>query len=98
LAVSTRDTTRHCTRRYTSNRTLAVVDDEFASIEESFNQTRQAHLSLGSRPLIVITSGSNEVDPAWQRLQTDLLTRSSKASASWRREVGTTFRTIDRTW
>jgi pimeloyl-ACP methyl ester carboxylesterase len=62
---------------YMSNRTLAAIDDEFAAVEESSNQTRDAHFSFGRKPLIVLTSGSNEEDPNWQRLQKELATRSS---------------------
>jgi hypothetical protein len=62
---------------YTSNRTLATIDDEFAAVEESSNQTRDAHFSFGSKPLIVLTAGSNDEDPDWQRLQKELATRSS---------------------
>jgi pimeloyl-ACP methyl ester carboxylesterase len=64
---------------YASNRTLAAINDEFAAVEESSNETRAAHVSLGSKPLIVLTSGSNDADPTWQRLQKDLVTRSSNS-------------------
>jgi pimeloyl-ACP methyl ester carboxylesterase len=62
---------------YRSNRTLAAIDGEFAGLEESSNQTRDARFSFGSKPLIVLTAGSNDADPAWQRLQKELATRSS---------------------
>ena len=62
---------------YQSNRTLAAIDGEFAGLEESSNQTRDARFSFGSKPLIVLTSGSNDEDPDWQRLQKELATRSS---------------------
>jgi len=64
---------------YSSNRTLATVDDEFAAVAESSNQTRQSHFSFGSKPLIVLTAGSNDADPDWHRLQEELATRSSNA-------------------
>jgi pimeloyl-ACP methyl ester carboxylesterase len=64
---------------YASNRTLAAINDEFAAVEESSSETRAAHVSLGSKPLIVLTSGSNDADPTWQRLQKDLVTRSSNS-------------------
>jgi len=64
---------------YTSNRTLTTIDGEFAGLEESSNQTRDARFSFGSKPLIVLTSGSNNEDPDWQRLQKELATRSSNA-------------------
>jgi pimeloyl-ACP methyl ester carboxylesterase len=62
---------------YKSNRSLDATFDEFAAVEESSNQTREAHFSFGSKPLIVLTAGSNDADPAWQRLQKELATRSS---------------------
>jgi len=62
---------------YGSNRSLAAINEEFAAVEQSSNETRQAHLSLGDKPLIVITAGTNDADPDWQRLQKELLTRSS---------------------
>jgi pimeloyl-ACP methyl ester carboxylesterase len=64
---------------YKSNRSLGATIEEFAAVEESENQTRQAHLSLGDKPLVVITSGSNDSDPTWHRLQTELVSRSSAA-------------------
>lgn len=62
---------------YKSNRSLDATIDEFAAVEESSNQTREAHFSLGNKPLIVLTSGSNDADPAWHRLQKELASRSS---------------------
>ena len=62
---------------YKSNRSLGATSDEFAAVEESSNQTREAHFSFGNKPLIVLTAGSNDADPAWQRLQKELATRSS---------------------
>jgi pimeloyl-ACP methyl ester carboxylesterase len=64
---------------YTSNRTLATIDDEFAAVEESSNETRAAHFSFGSKPLVVLTAGSNDADPDWHRLQNELATRASNA-------------------
>jgi len=64
---------------YQSNRTLATIDGEFAGLEQSSNQTREARFSFGAKPLIVLTSGSNNEDPDWQRLQKELATRSSNA-------------------
>jgi len=64
---------------YKSNRSLGATIEEFAAVEESENQTRQAHLLLGDKPLVVITAGSNDSDPTWHRLQTELVSRSSAA-------------------
>jgi len=64
---------------YKSNRSLDATLAEFAAVEESSNDTRDAHFSFGSKPLIVLTSGSNDEDPNWQRLQKELATRSSNA-------------------
>lgn len=61
---------------YKSNRSLGATLDEFAVVEESSNETRQAHLSLRDKPLVVLTAGSNDADPAWRRLQNELASRS----------------------
>src|SRR4029079_16789237 len=61
---------------YKSNRSLGATIDEFAAVEASSNQTREAHLSLGNKPLIVLTSGANDADPMWHQLQKELASRS----------------------
>jgi pimeloyl-ACP methyl ester carboxylesterase len=61
---------------YKSNRSLGATLDEFAAVEESSNETRQSHLSLRDKPLVVLTAGSNDADPAWHRLQNELASRS----------------------
>jgi pimeloyl-ACP methyl ester carboxylesterase len=63
-------------RVYASTRTSAAVNAEFAGIEESAEQVRRAALSLGTKPLVVITAGLSD-SGQWHDLQMDLLSRSS---------------------
>jgi pimeloyl-ACP methyl ester carboxylesterase len=63
---------------YTSNKTNAATNGEFSAISESFEEVRRERLSLGSRPLVVITAGQSDVGE-WHALQLDLLTRSTKS-------------------
>jgi len=62
---------------YSSNKTIATPIDELAVVAKSADEVRQTRLSLGNKPLIVLTSGRNDSDDAWHRMQLDLLTRSS---------------------
>ena len=64
---------------YSSNKTIATPIDELAVVAKSADEVRQTRLSLGNKPLIVLTSGRNDSDDAWHRMQLDLLTRSSNA-------------------
>lgn len=63
---------------YSSNNTNAATDDEFAAVPNSADEVRARHLSLGRKPLIVITAGNSDKDE-WHRLQMDLLNRSSNS-------------------
>jgi pimeloyl-ACP methyl ester carboxylesterase len=63
---------------YTSNKTNTATNDEFAAVPESSAQARDARLSLGSKPLIVITAGNNPT-ASWETLQLDLQKHSSNS-------------------
>jgi pimeloyl-ACP methyl ester carboxylesterase len=63
---------------YASHQTNAATNDEFAAVAESFEEVRRASLTLGSRPLVVITPGQNS-QGEWDALQRDLLTHSSNS-------------------
>lgn len=63
---------------YASNQSSAATNEEFAAVAESFDEVRRANLSLGNRPLVVITAGQN-TQPNWDVLQRDLLTRSTNS-------------------
>jgi pimeloyl-ACP methyl ester carboxylesterase len=62
---------------YWSNKTNTATN-EFASFTTSADEVRAARLSLGAKPLLVITAGNDDTDE-WHRLQVDLLDRSSNS-------------------
>jgi hypothetical protein len=64
---------------YHSSRSLAAAVAEFEGIAESQAEVRGAHLSLGNKPLIVLTAGRNNRDEMWRGLQADLLSRSTNS-------------------
>jgi pimeloyl-ACP methyl ester carboxylesterase len=64
---------------YHSNRSASAALSELAAITESQVEVRGAHLSLGNKPLLVLTAGENNQDAEWRRLQTDLLSRSTNS-------------------
>jgi pimeloyl-ACP methyl ester carboxylesterase len=64
---------------YSSNKTIAATIEELAVVTKSADELRKAHLSLGNKPLIVLTAGRNDSDDSWHRMQLDLLTRSSNS-------------------
>ena len=64
---------------YSSNKTIAATIEELAVVTKSAEELRKAHLSLGNKPLIVLTAGRNDSDDSWHRMQMDLLTRSSNS-------------------
>ena len=45
----------------------------------SLAELKATPMSLGDRPLIVLTSGQNNQMEMWRRLQADLLTRSTRS-------------------
>ncbi len=63
---------------YWSNKTNTATNEEFGAASTSFDEVRAARLSLGTKPLIVITAGNDDTDD-WHRLQMDLLNRSSNS-------------------
>ena len=64
---------------YSSNKTIATPIRELAVIAKSTDEVRQARLSLGNEPLIVLTSAPTDADDSFHRMQLDLLTRSSNS-------------------
>ena len=64
---------------YSSNKTVAATIEELAVVTKSAEELRKAHLSLGNKPLIVLTARRNDSDDSWHRMQLDLLTRSSNS-------------------
>jgi len=61
---------------YSSNKSQAAPFDEISVIARSADEVRKAHLSLGNKPLIVLTSGRSDADSSWHRMQLELLTHS----------------------
>ncbi len=64
---------------YSSNKTYATPFEELAVVAESADELREAHLSLGNKPLVVLTAGRSDTDTSWHRMQLDLVTRSSNS-------------------
>ncbi len=64
---------------YSSNKSQAAPFDEISVIARSADEVRKAHLSLGNKPLIVLTSGRSDADSSWHRMQLELLTHSSNS-------------------
>lgn len=64
---------------YSSNKTYATPFEELAVVATSADELRNARLSLGNKPLIVLTAGRSDSDESWHRMQLDLLTRSSNS-------------------
>jgi pimeloyl-ACP methyl ester carboxylesterase len=64
---------------YSSNKTYATPFKELGVVGTSAEEVRNARLSLGDRPLIVLTAGRRDHDESWRKLQLDLLTLSSNS-------------------
>ena len=62
-----------------SNKQLSAMTHEEAGAEETLAELKATRISLGDRPLIVLTSGQNNQMEMWRRLQADLLTRSTNS-------------------
>ncbi len=64
---------------YSSNKSHAAPFDELSVIEKSADEVREAHFSLGNKPLTVLTSGQSDADSSWHRMQLELLTHSTNS-------------------
>lgn len=64
---------------YSSNKSYSAPFEEIAVVATSADEVRQAHLSLGKKPLIVLTAERTDRDDASHKMQLDLLTRSSNS-------------------
>ncbi len=64
---------------YSSNKSYEAPFEEISVIARSADEVRGAHLSLGNKPLIVLTSGRSEADSSWRRMQLELLTHASNS-------------------
>jgi len=65
---------------YLSNRTMETPPREMAAIPTSSAEVRGSPLSLGTKPLIVMSSVQNDRDSTFHRMQLDLMTRSSNST------------------
>lgn len=64
---------------YSSNKTYNTPFEELAVVAKSADELRKARLSLGNKPLIVLTAQRSDSDESFHRMQLDLLTRSSNS-------------------
>jgi len=64
---------------YSSNKSYAASLAEVSAIAKSADEVREAHLSLGNKPLIVLTAGRSDADSSWRRMQLELLTHSTNS-------------------
>ena len=72
---------------YSSNRTRAAIDDEFAAIAESLREAQGAHPHFGQIPLVVLTAGTNDGD-TWRGFQRELVGRSGHGTQSIATGIG----------
>jgi pimeloyl-ACP methyl ester carboxylesterase len=64
---------------YSSNKSYATPFKEMEAVATSTEEVRKARLSLGDRPLIVLTAARTDGDESWRRMQLSLLRLSSNS-------------------